>query len=174
MLGGLQRAWATSWQGRTGGMDASACAGPQLGRLHRPRASSAGSAALALPHCTPPLPCPACTSTTPRLPRPSSPRLPQEARELQAQSRELRDALAQSQREASLLASDLERTTAQLAEARKEATEAQAAAATARSRVKLLVRRLRRNAAAAPIDVGDTAAAALDAAPRAAGRLHWL
>lgn len=99
---------------------------------------------LALPHGT----------STPRLPRPSSPRLPQEARELQAQSRELRDALAQSQREASLLASDLERTTAQLAEARKEATEAQAAAATARSRVKLLVRRLRRNTTAAPVDVG--------------------
>jgi predicted nucleic acid-binding Zn-ribbon protein len=61
----------------------------------------------------------------------------EDARALQAQSRDLRAALSQSQREASLLASELERTAAQLAGARQAAAEAQATAATVSWRWKL-------------------------------------
>ena len=67
-------------------------------------------------------------------PRPA----PQDAKALQAQSRDLRAALALSKREATALASQLERASALLAEARQEAADAQAAAAAAAARIQLL------------------------------------
>lgn len=70
-----------------------------------------------------PLPHPACL---------------QDANALLAAQRDLKAALARSQREAAQLAAQLERAAAQVEEARQEAAQAQAAAAAAGSRSKLL------------------------------------
>lgn len=63
---------------------------------------------------------------------------PQDAKSLQAEQRELRSALAASEGEVSFLSTQLEQALEQLAAARRQAADAQAAATSAGGRVQVL------------------------------------